>query len=161
MSRHPVSVGGRADAAEYRQELLGRLSLRADASDQEVEAAHNGLVEFLELAPAEVRPWAAAQTADVDEAFALLSGPEQDLVLATQVAASALDGLGATTPAPSPAAAPPLAAIAPTAPAVPGAFAALAANKPLRNKMVWVAVPLLVIAAVSYTHLTLPTKRIV
>ena len=55
MSRHPLSVEGRADTAEYKQELLSRLGLRADASDQEVEAAHNALVEFLELAPHEVR----------------------------------------------------------------------------------------------------------
>ena len=51
MSRQPVFVGGRADATDYRHELLGRLGLRADASDQEVEAAHDELVDFLELAP--------------------------------------------------------------------------------------------------------------
>ena len=80
MSRQPVSVGGRADATEFRQELLGRLGLKENASDQEVEAAHNGLVDFLELAPHEVKSWATAKTTDVDEAFALLSGPEQNLV---------------------------------------------------------------------------------
>jgi tetratricopeptide (TPR) repeat protein len=80
MSRQPVSVGGRADATEVRQELLGRLGLRADASDQDVETAHNGLVEFLELAPHEVKAWATSRTTDVDEAFGLLCGPEQDLV---------------------------------------------------------------------------------
>ena len=80
MSRHPVSVGGRADTTEFRHELLGRLGLRDSASDQDVESAHNGLVEFLELAPHEVKSWATARTTDVDEAFALLSGPEQDLI---------------------------------------------------------------------------------
>lgn len=70
MSRQPVSVEGRADAAGLRNELLGRLGLRADASMQDVEAAHNVLVEFLELAPRKVTSWAAARTADMDEAFA-------------------------------------------------------------------------------------------
>ena len=79
MSRQPVFVGGRADATDYRHELLGRLGLRANASDKEVEAAHDELVDFLELAPPEMKSWAAARTIDVDELFALLSGPGQDL----------------------------------------------------------------------------------
>lgn len=91
MSRQPVSVEGRADAAGLRNELLGRLGLWADASMQDVEAAHSVLVEFLELAPRKVTSWAAARTADVDEAFALLSGPEQDLLAATQTAVMAQD----------------------------------------------------------------------
>ena len=89
MSPQPVSVKGRLDATELRNELLGRLGLRATASDADVETAHNGLVEFLELAPHEVKSWAAARTTDVDEAFALLSGPEQSLVTETQIAATA------------------------------------------------------------------------
>jgi tetratricopeptide (TPR) repeat protein len=139
MSRHPVSVGGRADAAEYKQELLGRLGLQADAGDQEVESAHNGLVEFLELAPHEVKSWAATQTADIDEAFALLSGPEQDLVPPTAVAAMAQVGLE-STPVPAPAA-----PAATSTPASPGALAAFAANKPLQKKVAWILAPLLVV----------------
>jgi tetratricopeptide (TPR) repeat protein len=135
MSRHQVSVGGRADAAELRNELLGRLGLRADASDQDIEAAHNGLVEFLELAPHDVRSWAAAQTTDVDEAFALLSGPEQDLVASSQLATPAQDEPVETFQ--SPTAAPP--------PAAPGTFAAA---KPRRTQLVWAIVPLLVVAVV-------------
>ncbi|MHB8187260.1 MAG: tetratricopeptide repeat protein [Dermatophilaceae bacterium] len=137
MSRQPVSVGGRADAAELRNVLLGRLGLRENASDADVETAHNGLVEFLELAPRGVKSWAAARTTDVDEAFALLSGPEQDLVAATQLTTMAQDG-PVKTPHQPPAA----------APAGPGASAAFAAGKPGRNKMMWAAVPLLVIAVV-------------
>jgi tetratricopeptide (TPR) repeat protein len=136
-------VGGRADAAEFRQELLGRLGLRADAGDQDVESAHNGLVEFLELAPNEVKSWAAAQTADVDEAFALLSGPEQDLVAPAAVAAMAQVGLDKTPPAPAPAA-----PAAPSTPAAPSALSSLAANKPLQKKLVWVLAPLLVLGVV-------------
>ena len=80
MSRQPASVGGRAGEAEFKKELLSRLGLRANAGDQDVEAAHDDLVEFLELAPHELKSWAQAQTAELDEAFALLRGPEKDLV---------------------------------------------------------------------------------
>src|SRR5665811_2016675 len=124
MSRQSVSVGSHAEAAEFRIELLGRLGLTANASDQDVETTYNGLVDFLELAPHAVRSWAAARTADVDEAFALLSGPEQDLVRAIPVAAMAQNGLGATPPAPAPA---PAAPFAPAAPATP---------KPRRNLII-------------------------
>ena len=136
MTRQSLSVEGRADAAGLRNELLGRLGLRENASDADVETAHNGLVEFLELAPHEVKSWAAARTTDVDEAFALLSGPEQDLVAALPMAAMAQDG--PVTPSQPPVA----------APAAPGAFAAFAANKQARKKMMWAAVPLLMIAVV-------------
>lgn len=121
MSRNPESAGGHADAAEFRQELLSRLGLGADAGDQEVEAARNGLVDFLELAPPEMKPWAAAQTAEVDEAFALLSGPGSDLARPTQLAATAQDGLDE---APLPPASAPAAPYAPATPAAP---------KPRRN----------------------------
>jgi len=136
MSRQSVSVDGRADAAELRNELLGRLGLRANASDAEVETAHNGLVEFLELAPHEVKSWATARTTDVDEAFALLSGPEQDLVLAVPMTSMAQDAPVKTTHA---AAAPP---------AAPGVFAALAANKPQRNKIIGAIGAVLAVAIV-------------
>ena len=136
MSRQSVSVDGRADAAELRSELLGRLGLRENASDAEVKTAHNGLVEFLELAPREVKSWAAARTADVDEVFALLSGPERDLVPGAQPAAMAHDAPVETS---QPAAAPP---------AAPGAFAALAADKPRRNKIVGAIGAVLAVAIV-------------
>ena len=135
MSGHPVAVGGRADTAEYKQTLLGRLGLRADASDQDVEAAHNGVVDFLELAPHEVKSWAAVQTADVDEAFALLSGPERDLLPAAAAASTAQVSLEKASPVPPPA---PAAPIASSTPSAPSGFAALAANKPLQRKaMCW------------------------
>ena len=136
MSRQSVSVDGRADAAELRSELLGRLGLRENASDAEVETAHNGLVEFLELAPHEVKSWAAARTTDVDEAFALLSGPEQDLVAAAPMAAMAQDAPVTTS---QPPAAPP---------AAPGVLAALAANKPQRNKIIGAIGAVLAVAIV-------------
>ena len=143
MSGHSVSVGGRARATEVKQELLSRLGLRADASDQDVEVAHNGLVEFLELAPHDVRSWAAAQTADVDQAFALLSGPDSDLAATGQVAAVASDGAGEPPPAAPPA------PTAPAAPLAPASGLAPAAAKPLRTKLMWVAVPVAVVAIVA------------
>jgi tetratricopeptide (TPR) repeat protein len=132
MSRQPVSVGGRGDAAEVKTELLGRLGLRAEATDQEIEAAHNGLVEFLELAPSEVRSWAASQTADVDEAFAFLSGPEQDLVMA----------------AATPAVTAPMQPATPAAPWVPVAPSSAAA-KPQRKNLMVAVVALLIVAVVG------------
>jgi tetratricopeptide (TPR) repeat protein len=144
MSRQPVSAGGRADATEFRQELLGRLGLRDNASEQDVEAAHNGLVDFLELAPHEVKSWATARTTDVDEAFALLSGPEQDLlppvapVVTTNGPVSLDEDVVSETPAPPVFSAPP----APAAPAAPGR------RWPQRTQLVWAIVPLLVVGIV-------------
>jgi tetratricopeptide (TPR) repeat protein len=144
MSRQPVSVGGRADATEVRQELLGRLGLRADANDQDIETAHNGLVDFLELAPHEVKSWATARSTDVDEAFALLSGPEQDLVpAAAQTVATAPEGLD-ETPQPTAVSAPP-AVSAPTAAIAP---ATTGRRWPQRTQLVWAILPLLVVAIV-------------
>jgi tetratricopeptide (TPR) repeat protein len=137
MSRQPVSMGGRADATEVRQELLGRLGLRADANDQDIETAHNGLVDFLELAPHEVKSWATARSTDVDEAFALLSGPERDLVPpAAQTVATAPEGLDET---------PPTAVSAPPAVSAP---TAAGRRWPQRTQLVWAILPLLVVAVV-------------
>ncbi len=134
MSPQPVSVKGRADATELRNELLGRLGLRASASDQDVESAHNGLVEFLELAPHEVKAWAAARTTDVDEAFALLSGPEQDLLSAAGATAMFQDTPVETYQPPV---------------ATPGPLAAPAAGKPRRTQLItWAVVPLIIVAVV-------------
>ena len=143
MSGHPASAGGRAHATEVKQELLGRLGLRADATDQDVEAAHDGVVEFLELAPQDVKSWAAAQTSHVDEAFALLSGPESELAAAGQVATMTQD-----RPKQPPTAAPPV----PTASSgvqAPSSAPATFAGKPLRTVLMWAAVPVAVIAIVA------------
>ena len=151
MSRPPVSVGGRADVAEFEQELLSRLGLRTDAGDQDVESAHNDLVEFLELAPHELKSWAEAQTADADEAFALLCGPEKEMVPPARVKDMAQDGLAETSPAPSPA---PPRSSGFNAPAAPQALAkswvpaAPTAGKPVRKRLAWAAIPVLVVAVV-------------
>jgi tetratricopeptide (TPR) repeat protein len=144
MSRQPVSVGSRTEATEVRQELLGRLGLRADANDQDIETAHNGLVDFLELAPHEVKSWATARSTDVDEAFALLSGPEQDLVPAgAQTVATDPEGLD-EAPQPTAVSAPP-AVSAPTAAIAP---ATTGRRWPQRTQLVWAILPLLVVAVV-------------
>ena len=114
MSRNPVSVRSRLDTTEIRDELLGRLGLRSSASDQDVESAHNGLVEFLELAPHGLKSWAAARTVDVDEAFAVLSGPEQDLVAETRTVALDQDAPDATSRSPIAAPALPIAPLTPS-----------------------------------------------
>jgi tetratricopeptide (TPR) repeat protein len=136
MSGHPVSVGDRADAAQFKHELLGRLGLRDDANKQDVEAAHNVLAEFLELAPRKVNSWAEARTADMDEAFALLSGPEQRLISASQRAARTRGRLDET---PERHTAAPVSLTAPTAPPT---------RKPRWKQIVWAIVPLLLIAVV-------------
>jgi tetratricopeptide (TPR) repeat protein len=138
MSGHPVSVG--AAAAEVKQELLRQLGLQADASDQDVEVAHDGLVEFLELAPHEMKSWAAAQTAEVDQAFALLSGPEQDLAAATHLVANAADGLDETPRTPAPVER--IARVAPRAPVGP------VARKPRRNQLIGGGLVLVLLAVV-------------
>ena len=127
----PVAVAGRADAAEFRQELLARLGLDADASDQDVEGAYNALSEFLELAPhGGVRSWAAARTVDLDEAFALLSGPEEDLKAAAPVSAAAQGSQAQTFQSSE-------------AHATPGAPAS---GMPRRTRLLFLVVPLVAIA---------------
>ena len=128
MSRRPVFVGGSAEATDYRHELLGRLGLRADASDQEVEAAHDELVDFLELAPNEMKSWAAARTIDVDELFALLSGQGQELTSPpAQIVSTPQDEANDRFPAPAYSALP-----------------APAERWPWRTLLPWAMLPLLV-----------------
>lgn len=66
-------------AKQLERELLGRLGLSMDANTQDLERAHDELIEFLELAPHELRAWADRQVAIADEAYALLSDPTRSL----------------------------------------------------------------------------------
>ena len=136
MSGDPASVGDRADAAEFKLELLRRLGLPADASDGDIEAARNVLAEFLELAPRKAHLWTATQAADVDEAFALLSGPEQLLISTSQRASRAHRQPEATPERHG------------TTRVTPVTSAAAAARKPRRAQMMWAIAPLLVIGVV-------------
>ena len=130
MGRQPIAVGSRTDAAEFRNELLGRLAHGTEASDQDIEEAHNSLVEYLEQAPHGERSWATARISDLDEAFALLSGPEEELMLAAPVSAIGTLSLDKTPPPPP----------------VPAAPAAPTLGNRRRNQIVWALVVLLVVA---------------
>jgi len=79
-----------------------------------------------------VRSWAAARTTDLDEAFALLSGPDIDLTSAARVAATAADRPVETFPTP----------------AAPAPYTAPPSGKPKPTKLVLVIGAVLVIAAV-------------
>jgi tetratricopeptide (TPR) repeat protein len=136
MSRHPESVEDRADAAEFKCSLLTRLGLPADASEHDVVAARDVLMEFLELSPRKANSWAAAQTADVEEAFALLSGPEHLLISASQRALRGQPLLDETPARLSP------------KPVVPKASTAEATRKKRRAHIMWAIGPLLAIAIV-------------
>jgi tetratricopeptide (TPR) repeat protein len=66
-------------AKQVECELLGRLGLSMDANTQDLERAHDELIEFLELAPHELSGWADRQVALADEAYVLLSDPTRTL----------------------------------------------------------------------------------
>jgi tetratricopeptide (TPR) repeat protein len=87
-------------AAAVERELLARLGLRADASSQDVESAHDQLIEYLEQAPADLRSWARREITRADEAYALLSDPTIDRsALAGTVVVAAPAPVPATTAA--------------------------------------------------------------
>ena len=80
----------RKTAPTVEATLLARLGLQGGASSQEVQEAHDGLVEFLETAPADRRACAHQQVWMIDEAYALLSDPTIDRsALAEDVAVAA------------------------------------------------------------------------
>jgi tetratricopeptide (TPR) repeat protein len=56
-------------------ELLAQLGLPPGAPSEDVEAAHEAVVEFLADAPPSIRGWAHAQAAAADEALLLLTSP--------------------------------------------------------------------------------------
>lgn len=131
MGHQPVSVAGREEVAEFRNELLGRLGLQASASDQDIEDAHTELVEYLEAAPREMKSWAGTRSIEVDEAFALLTGPEEDLVPPIVATPQASLNEAARTSLAK--------AEAPSAPAAPFL------NKQRRTQLLYAIVPLLVV----------------
>ncbi len=72
------------------EEMLGRLGLTTSASSQQIETRYEALVDFLRTAPPETRVWATRQIADLDEAFAVLSDPEQEARAAEPTGAEVL-----------------------------------------------------------------------
>ena len=77
MTTRTKSTTGKAGPS-VEATLLARLGLTGGASSQEVEAAHDGLVDFLKGAPADQQTWARQQIGSIDEAFAILSDPTID-----------------------------------------------------------------------------------
>ncbi len=71
-----MSTGSARDPrATLERELLERLGVEADAGPEQIEAAHEAVVDFLADAPRRLRSWARVQAAAADEAFALLIDP--------------------------------------------------------------------------------------
>jgi cytochrome c-type biogenesis protein CcmH/NrfG len=95
--------------AARERELLASLGLGPGASDDEVEAAHDDIVTFLEAAPSSLRGWARGRLSDADQTYAILTGGILDPVPAPRPAA-----------APMPAAPIPAHVVAAGRPAKPG-----------------------------------------
>jgi tetratricopeptide (TPR) repeat protein len=92
-------MNARSKSNRVETELLARLGLPPDATSQQVEAAHDELVAYLEASPAGLRSWAQRQIDLADDAFALLSDPTLDrsaeLTEASAAAAPSLPGTAA------------------------------------------------------------------
>jgi len=67
----------RSPGAPDDRDLLARLGLGPGASNGEVEAAHDELLDFLATAPSSLRGWARARLTEADEAYARLGGAAQ------------------------------------------------------------------------------------
>jgi len=63
------------DATRSERALLAALGLPHDANAQDIQVAHDRLVEYLERAPRALHAWAERGIAAADEAYALLSDP--------------------------------------------------------------------------------------
>lgn len=96
----------RAERAPIEPELLARLGLAPDASAQEVDAAHDELVAYLEQAPHDLRAWARRQIEAADEAWAFLSDPTIDRSALTAAAPTFTSSTAAARPAAARSAAP-------------------------------------------------------
>lgn len=132
MTTHAARLS-RQDAASVERALLARLGLGASASAQDVETAHEGLVEFLDTAPPELDRWASAQVASIDEAYALLSDPTIDR--GTMMAAAAIDLIPPTDGTTAPATAATAAKAPRRASTVPTPVAPTAGRPPLVRRL--------------------------
>ncbi len=102
----------RASRAAMEEELLKRLGLTRDANTQDIERAHDELVQFLESAPGDLRAWAQREIAAADEAYALLSDPTAEIPVDQVIVATAPAVPQASAPVAAIAAAPVAAAAA-------------------------------------------------
>jgi tetratricopeptide (TPR) repeat protein len=109
--------------AAMENELLARLGLGRDANTQDIEAAHDDVIAYLESAPAGLRDWAKHEIAAADEAYALLLDPTAELPAETVIVATAPAVLPAAAPAP-----------ARTAAVAPAAASAAVADEPVDDE---------------------------
>ena len=72
MTRPGLPASGPAAAAT---ELLARLGLPTSASPEVIDELHQAVSQYLATAPSEIRGWAHAQAAALDEAYLLLTDP--------------------------------------------------------------------------------------
>jgi len=75
--------------AAMEDELLARLGLTRDANTQDIEAAHDDVIAFLESAPEGLRDWAKHEIAAADEAYALLFDPTAAIPMDKVIVATA------------------------------------------------------------------------
>lgn len=64
----------RPPSALAERDLLARLGLGPGASNGEIEAAHDEILDFLAGVPSSLRGWAEVQLTEADEAYARLNG---------------------------------------------------------------------------------------
>jgi tetratricopeptide (TPR) repeat protein len=64
-----------ADPTARDRELLTRLGLPPAASPEEIETAHQNVIDYLARAPRDLRAWARQQATDADTAYAFLLDP--------------------------------------------------------------------------------------
>ncbi len=87
--------------AAMETELLARLGLTRDANTQDIEAAHDDVIAFLESAPDGLRDWAKHEIAAADEAYALLFDPTTGIPAGTVIVATAPAVMAEAAPAPA------------------------------------------------------------
>jgi cytochrome c-type biogenesis protein CcmH/NrfG len=64
----------RAKTSLPEVDLLARLGLRPGASNDQIEAAHDEILDYLRDAPGSLRDWVRGRIFEVDEAYGLLNG---------------------------------------------------------------------------------------
>lgn len=99
--REATTTGPRTDPADARGGLLARFGLDATADDQDVENTYDQIVEYLDEAPGDIRGWADRRQQEADRIFALLTGPQSELVTPARTPAARTEDAPATTTNPT------------------------------------------------------------
>ena len=85
--RETATAAMTSDPVVTRGGLLARFGLDGTADDPEIEATYDRIGDFLDEAPSEIRGWADRRQQEADRIFALLTGPESELVPTPRTAA--------------------------------------------------------------------------